>query len=65
MREAGDVVQAIAEGHIEKSALVSLQEAVTTSTDYTQAPGRVVFKTTGMPWEDVVVAAAAINSAAE
>ena len=65
MREAGDVVQAIAEGHIEKPALVSLQEAVTTSTDYTQAPGRVVFKTTGMPWEDVVVAAAAINSAAE
>lgn len=65
MREAGDVVQAIAEGFIEKSALVSLQEAVTTSIDYTQAPGRVVFKTTGMPWEDVVVAAAAINSAAE
>ena len=64
LREAGDVVQAIAEGYIQESDLVGLKEAVTSRAGLDKNGSRVVFKTTGMPWEDLVVAAEAVAPAA-
>ncbi|MCP1386759.1 ornithine cyclodeaminase family protein [Corynebacterium sp. TA-R-1] len=62
LREAGDVIQAIDEGFICRTDLVGLKDAVRMQTDRQEAErtGRVVFKTTGMPWEDVVVAGSAL-----
>lgn len=56
LREAGDVVLAVAEGHLDPATLVALADVVA---------GRVhppvdrprVFKSVGMAWEDLVVAA--------
>lgn len=62
LREAGDVVQAIEEGFICRTDLVGLKDAVRMQTERqgVERSGRVVFKTTGMPWEDVVVASSAL-----
>jgi ornithine cyclodeaminase/alanine dehydrogenase-like protein (mu-crystallin family) len=57
LREAGDVIAAIAEGALEPGALSTLAE------DRAPAPGRPrVFKSTGMAWEDAVVAAAVVRA---
>ncbi|MBC3760920.1 ornithine cyclodeaminase family protein [Quadrisphaera sp. RL12-1S] len=56
LREAGDVVMAIAEGALEEGDLLPLADLVTG-----RAPvpsGAVVFKGTGMAWQDLVVASA-------
>jgi len=58
LREAGDVVQAIADGALAPADLHTLAEPST------PAPGRPrLFKSTGMAWEDAVVAAAVLRAA--
>jgi ornithine cyclodeaminase/alanine dehydrogenase-like protein (mu-crystallin family) len=57
LRESGDVAMAIAEGNLDPSSLVSLLELVTKPTEFTN-PGRpAIFKSSGMAWEDLAVAA--------
>lgn len=57
LREAGDVVLAIAEGHLSATDLVPLAEVI--RADRTIAPGdTVILKTTGMAWQDLAVAEA-------
>jgi ornithine cyclodeaminase len=61
LREAGDVVLAIAEGALRAEALVTLAALV--RGEATPAPaGPRLFKSTGMAWEDAVVAAAVVRS---
>ncbi|WP_157731402.1 ornithine cyclodeaminase family protein [Corynebacterium glaucum] len=56
-REAGDVVQAIEAAAITGTDLISMRDVV--RGDVELDPGRrVVFKTVGMPWEDLAVARA-------
>jgi ornithine cyclodeaminase len=57
LREAGDVIQAIEAGVLREDALVPLAELV--RGDAAPEPGRPrFFKSTGMAWEDLVLAAA-------
>ena len=57
LREAGDVIQAIAAGALAEDELVTLGELV--RGERQADPGRPrLFKSTGMAWEDAVVAAA-------
>jgi ornithine cyclodeaminase/alanine dehydrogenase-like protein (mu-crystallin family) len=57
LREAGDVIQAIDAGALDANALVPLAKLV--RGEARPAPGRPrLFKSTGMAWEDLVVAAA-------
>ena len=57
LREAGDVIQAVASGALAEDDLVPL--AALARGDASPAPGRPrLFKSTGMAWEDLVVAAA-------
>lgn len=56
LREAGEVVQAVAAGVLEPSTLVGLADVVRRTV--VVEPGRpVLFKSVGMAWEDLVVAA--------
>jgi len=58
-REAGDVLLAIAEGELEVDDLISMGPVV--RGDVAIDPGRTaVFKSTGMSWQDIVVAEAII-----
>jgi ornithine cyclodeaminase len=60
LREAGEVIAAVASGALERSVLVNLADLVCGRA--TAAPGRPrVFKSTGMAWEDLVLAAAAAS----
>lgn len=55
MREAGDIVQAVAEGHIDPADLVDTRFAFKNS--WKVEVGRpTVFKGTGMAWQDLAVA---------
>jgi ornithine cyclodeaminase/alanine dehydrogenase-like protein (mu-crystallin family) len=57
LREAGDVIQAVEAGALDAEALVPLAALV--RGEARPAPGRPrLFKSTGMAWEDLVVAAA-------
>jgi ornithine cyclodeaminase/alanine dehydrogenase-like protein (mu-crystallin family) len=57
LREAGDVIQAIEAGALAEGDLVGLAELV--RGEASPAPGRPrLFKSTGMAWEDLVLAAA-------
>lgn len=56
LREAGDVIMAIAEGAVGQSDLVTLSEVVRGEHSPTSGRPRV-FKTVGMAWQDLVVAA--------
>jgi ornithine cyclodeaminase/alanine dehydrogenase-like protein (mu-crystallin family) len=57
LREAGDVIGALASGALREEALITLADLV--RGDATLAPERPrLFKSTGMAWEDAVVAAA-------
>ena len=61
LREAGDVVLAIEEGHLDADRLVPLADLVTGRAR--PDPGRpVVFKSTGMSWEDLAVAEALVRA---
>jgi ornithine cyclodeaminase/alanine dehydrogenase-like protein (mu-crystallin family) len=62
LREAGDVVLAIAEGGLTPADLVPMRDLVTAAA--TLPAGRpLVVKTVGMSWEDVVVAEAVVAAA--
>lgn len=62
LREAGDVVQAVQEGALDPGALVGLADVVR---GRAQLPPRRprLFKSVGMAWEDLVVAAAHYEAA--
>lgn len=59
LREAGDVVLAIAEGALRAEELLTLADLVR---DGIAPNGPRLFKSTGMAWEDAVVAAAVVRS---
>lgn len=61
LREAGEVVLAIADGAVRAADLVPLAEIVTGRTALA-SDRPIVFKTTGMSWEDLVIVSA-IDSA--
>ncbi|MEV7086553.1 ornithine cyclodeaminase family protein [Streptomyces sp. NPDC093085] len=60
LREAGDVVLAVAEGVLDPAALVPMAEAVTGRSELPR-DRPVVFKSVGMAWQDLVVADAVMN----
>ncbi len=62
LREAGDVVQAVAEGALAASDLVPLRDVVTGAVA-PPADRPLVFKSVGMSWEDLVVAEAVLAAA--
>jgi ornithine cyclodeaminase len=62
LREAGDVVMAIEEGHMDAAGLVPLAEMVRGAASVDRTRPRV-FKSVGMGWEDLVVAAACVTAA--
>ena len=55
LREAGDVTLAIAEGALAASDLIPMKDVVTGAVEL-ERNRPIVFKTVGMPWEDLVVA---------
>jgi ornithine cyclodeaminase len=57
LREAGDVIAAIASGALDQNELVTLAELVRDEPALDMSRPRL-FKSTGMAWEDAVVAAA-------
>lgn len=63
LREAGDVVLALAEGHIDEKSLLTLR-GVLTGSDDVPADRPLVIKTVGMAWEDLAVAEAVVAGAA-
>jgi ornithine cyclodeaminase/alanine dehydrogenase-like protein (mu-crystallin family) len=64
LREAGDVIQAIESGALDTDSLATLAELVAGSLSMPDGRPRL-FKSTGMAWEDVVVAAALAQRASE
>jgi ornithine cyclodeaminase len=56
LREAGDLLIPLGEGLIEASALVPLRDIVTDAVAVDRTRPRV-FKSSGMAWEDLVIAA--------
>ena len=61
LREAGDVVLAIAEGALTAADLVPVRDLVTGAVS-PPADRPLVFKSVGMSWQDLVVAAAVVES---
>ncbi|MET7995067.1 ornithine cyclodeaminase family protein [Amycolatopsis sp. NPDC005232] len=61
LREAGDVVLAVSEGTLAPDALVPLSDVVRGAV--LPAPGPRLFKSVGMAWEDLVVAATTYEAA--
>lgn len=59
LREAGDVIVPLAEGLIDDHDLVTLVDVVAGQGRALDPSRPTLFKFTGMPWEDLVVAAAA------
>jgi ornithine cyclodeaminase len=57
--EAGDVIMAMAEGAVARSGLVGLAALVRKEANATTGPR--LFKSVGMAWEDLVVAAAVFD----
>ena len=62
LREAGDVVLALAEGALAEADLVTMVDVVTGRTEVPQ-DRPLVFKSVGMAWEDLVVAEAVERAA--
>jgi ornithine cyclodeaminase len=62
LREAGDVVLAIADGTLTPTDLVSMRDVVTGAVTV-PADRPLVFKSVGMSWQDLVVAAAVWDAA--
>lgn len=61
LREAGDVVMAIAEGTLDPADLIRLRDVVTSAV-VLPADRPVVFKSVGMAWQDLVVATAVLDA---
>jgi ornithine cyclodeaminase len=55
LREAGDVIIPITEGLIDSTSLVPMHEIITGATPVDHSRPRV-FKSTGMSWEDLLIA---------
>jgi ornithine cyclodeaminase/alanine dehydrogenase-like protein (mu-crystallin family) len=62
LREAGDLIQAIAAGALDGTSLVTLDELVAGRVAVPEDRPRL-FKSTGMAWEDIVVANALVERA--
>jgi ornithine cyclodeaminase/alanine dehydrogenase-like protein (mu-crystallin family) len=58
LREAGDVVRAVAAGALDPAALVPMRDVATGRAGPTDGP--VLFKGSGMAWQDLVVAEAVL-----
>jgi len=56
LREAGDVIIAIAEGFLEARSLVSLADLINDPTAHIDPTRPSLFKSSGMAWEDLIVA---------
>lgn len=56
LREAGDLIMAIGEGRFRASAVVAMRDVLTGTVRVDRTRPRV-FKSSGMPWQDLVVAA--------
>jgi len=63
LREAGDVILAIGEGALREDALIELADVVRGAVAVDRAAGPAFFKSTGMAWEDAVVASAVVAGA--
>lgn len=61
LRECGDVILAAREGHLALRDLHTVQQVVRGDVALDRS-NPIVFKSCGMPWEDVVIAEAAIRS---
>ena len=61
LREAGDVIMAIEDGHADAAALVPIADVVRGVASVDRDRPRV-FKSVGMGWEDLVVAAACVTA---
>ena len=59
-REAGDIVLAVDEGSLDKDSILTFAEVVRGEAQLNRE-SPVVFKLTGMPWEDLVLAEAIAN----
>lgn len=59
VREAGDIVLAVADGSLDPAVLVDLVDLV--AGRMRRRPGPTVFKSVGMAWQDLVVAAIAVG----
>jgi len=62
IREAGDIVMAIDDGALEPSSLIPMKDVITGAT-HLQPDRAVVFKSVGMPWQDLAVASTAFGNA--
>jgi ornithine cyclodeaminase/alanine dehydrogenase-like protein (mu-crystallin family) len=62
LRECGDIVQAVAAGAVSEADLLPL--ATVARGARTVTPGRVLFKGSGMAWQDLVVAEAVLDHTA-
>lgn len=60
-REAGDIVLAVDEGSLDKDSILTFTEVVRGNAQLNRE-SPVVFKFTGMPWEDLVLAEAIANN---
>lgn len=60
LREAGDVVLAIADDALDTERLLAMHEVVAGAVDV-PADRPLVFKSVGMPWEDLVIAEAVLK----
>ena len=60
LREAGDVILAVADGTLKPADLLPMRDVVTRAVEVpTDRP--LVFKSVGMGWQDLVVAAAVLQ----
>ena len=64
LREAGDVILAIADGAFAETDLSPMRAVVTGATE-TPDDRPLVFKSVGMSWEDLVVAEAVLHQTGE
>ena len=60
LREAGDVVLAIADGVLEESSLLDMREVLTGEVEVPR-DRPLVFNSVGMSWQDLVVAEAVVR----
>jgi len=63
MRECGEVVQACQVGVLTSGSIVSMAEVVTGRVGHDMQAGPVLFKGSGMAWQDLVVAQSIVGTA--
>lgn len=56
LRECGDIVMAIDEKLLDSTSLISMADLVNTPTEFADLTGPSLFKSSGMAWEDLVIA---------